>query len=153
MKLNGKSISITIGLLFVLWVVGIVEISIFISGPSHKYEDDIAAQIAMVKKDSPAIGDVQRHVFQYVTYVGKADTTYVWYNEEGKLILSREASTYQEAAVLAKAAEKHTLSSPQITLGYGYDNPVYVITTARNETMLYDYDTLEEVYYFKLGDE
>ena len=36
------------------------------------------------------------------------------------------------------------MSAESVTLGYGYDNPVYVLESG-NTTLLLDYDTLEQV--------
>lgn len=46
MKINGKSLAVSIGLLAVLLIVLLVESSIFISGPSRKYEEKIDEQMS-----------------------------------------------------------------------------------------------------------
>mgnify|MGYP006939921985 CR=1 FL=1 len=47
--------------------------------------------------------------------------------------------------------KKYNAEDITITLGYGYDNPVYVIECSVGRILL-DYDTLHEVYYLKEGD-
>lgn len=49
MKINGKSLAVSVGLIAVLLVVLLVESSIFISGPSRKYEEKIAEQMAAIQ--------------------------------------------------------------------------------------------------------
>ena len=39
----------------------------------------------------------------------------------------------------------------QVALGYGYDNPVYVVDCSAGEILL-DYDSLKEVYFLKKGE-
>ncbi len=49
MKINGKSLAVSIGLLAVLLIVLLVESSIFISGPSRKYEEKIDEQMSAIR--------------------------------------------------------------------------------------------------------
>lgn len=147
MKLNGKSIIITIVLAIVLLLVLLIEISLFISGPSAKYDAKVEQQIAAIQKDYQDIKDIQRHVFQYIVYIGQDDENIVWFNVEAKPIISKEKSTLKMDQARAEAARLYGWSDMVVSLGYGYNNPVYVIQ-ANNCELLLDYDTLKEVYYF-----
>lgn len=151
MKINGKSLAITIALIVVALLVIYTEIAIFISGPARKYEDKVETQIAGIKESYAQIQDVQRHVFHYVVYVGEDLDTYVWFNEKGKAIASRKKNTYDEAKVKALVVKNYQGENIKITLGYGYQNPVYVVKCNKGEVLL-DYDTLKEIYYLKEGE-
>lgn len=151
MKINGKSLAVTVMLIIVALLVVYIEIAIFISGPTRKYEDKVATQIASIKQSYAQIQDVQRHVFHYVVYTGEDQDTYVWFNEKGKAIASRKKATYDEAKVKAFVSKNYHGEDMHISLGYGYKNPVYVINFKQGELLL-DYDTLEEIYYLKKGE-
>lgn len=148
MKFNGKSFAKTCFLLLVLLIVLLVEVSLFISGPNRKYEKKIADQIAVIEAKNSDLEGIERHVFQYITYSGKGKGSYFWYNEEGNVIVERKLNTYKANEVEAKVKKNYQVNDIKITLGYGYDNPVYVVKTDVGE-ILFDYDTLEEVFYLK----
>ena len=78
-----------------------------------------------------------------MTYSGEDNQNYYWFNTEGQVITTRAKGTRDDDAARA-AAEQLGLSAESVTLGYGYDNPVYVLESG-NTTMLLDYDTLEQV--------
>lgn len=145
MKLHARSIGVSTGLFMLLLLVLYMGIAVFISGPSRRYEAKIEAEEALILKQTPDVQDLQRHVFQYMVYAGEAGDTYVWFNAEGKQITSRpkDSARFTEVAQLAEAA--YGLTDAQVSLGYGYEAPVYVITHKEREILL-DYDTLEEVY-------
>lgn len=152
MKINVKSLIITLCLFMILGAVILVEISLFISGPVRKYEDKIERQVAVIEEENKNIQDIQRHVFQYITYAGHDNKNYTWFNEEGAIIVQRKLATYQPNEALAKVKKDYGVEDAEITLGYGYDNPVYVATSDAG-IILMDFDTLEEVYYLKTGDD
>ena len=151
MKINWKSIGITSVLLIVLCVVIVVEISLFISGPARKYEHDIEEQVNRIETKYKDIKQLQRHVFYYTTYVGQDDKTIVWFNELGKVIVTRKLQTLQSDKAKEIAATDYGIFDAAISLGYGYDNPVYVVKGKKGSILL-DYDTLKEVYYLPEGD-
>lgn len=151
MKINGKSLVVSIGLLLVLAVVIIVESSIFISGPSRKYEEEINDQMAAIKGTYKEIDKLYRDAFYYITYIGEDADNYVWFNEEGKAIVSREKDTLRMDQVKQEVEAQYHGEDITIRLGYGYDNPVYVVECSVGRILL-DYDTLHEVYYLKEGD-
>lgn len=151
MKINGKSVAVTCGLLFMALIAIFIEIAIFISGPARKFEDKVDHQIAKIKESYARIEDVQRHVFHYVVYIGEDSDMYVWFNEKGKAIASRKKTSYQKAAVNALIEKNYQGKVSKVSLGYGYKNPVYVVNFDKGEVLL-DYDTLDEVYYLKKGE-
>lgn len=146
MKLNGKSIIITTVLVVVLMLVLLIEISLFITGPSAKYDAKVEKQIAAIEKEYQDIKDIKRHIFHYIVYIGKDDEKIVWFNEEAKPIISKEKSTLQLEQAKQEAQKLYGWNSMEISLGYGYNNPVYVIQSNNCEVLL-DYDTLKVVYY------
>lgn len=150
MKLNGRSIAISAGLLLVLLVVLLVEISLFISGPARQYDDKIDAQMAKITKTYQDIKNLRRDAFYYITYVGEDKDMLVWFNEKGKAIVSKEKNTLQTEKVKQVAQKEYGAKDIQVSLGYGYDNPVYVVDCSLGR-ILFDYDTLHEVYYLKEG--
>ena len=87
MKINGKSLAVSIGLLAVLLIVLLVESSIFISGPSRKYEEKIDEQMSAIRDTYKEIKNLHRDAFYYITYVGEDADNYVWFNDKGKAIV------------------------------------------------------------------
>lgn len=151
MKFNVKSIAITLVLLLLLGVVIVFEIGIFISGPARKYESDIAKQEARIEKKNTSITRLERNVFYYTTYVGMDKHTIYWFNTKGIAIESKKKSTLRWEKVKQIAKKRYHASNCKVTLGYGYDNPVYVIQCSLGRILL-DYDTLKEVYFLEKGD-
>ena len=136
MKINGKSLAVSIGLLAVLLIVLLVESSIFISGPSRKYEEKIDEQMS-------AIRDTYK--------VGEDADNYVWFNDKGKAIVSRKKDTDQTDKVKQEVQKRYGAKDIQVALGYGYDNPVYAVECSAGQILL-DYDSLKEVYFLKKGE-
>ena len=97
------------------------------------------------------IENLHRDAFYYITYIGEDRENYVWFNEKGQAIISKEKSSLQMNQVKDIAAQDYNMEDAEITLGYGYDNPVYVITDGVTEIRL-DYDDLHEVYYLLEGE-
>ncbi|WP_278567832.1 hypothetical protein [Amedibacillus dolichus] len=151
MKINYKSILITVLLLIVLGVVLFVETGMFISGPQRKYEDDIRKIETTIMKNYRGIKNIQRHVFYYTVYVGENDKNIVWFNELGEDIVTRKLKTKDFEKVERSVEERYHAKHIEVSLGYGYDNPVYVVECDKGLILL-DYDTLKEVYYLKDGD-
>lgn len=146
MKINGKSIAMTTLLTIILLLVILIEIALFITGPSAKYDAKVEKQIQNIEKNYEKIENIQRHVFHYIIYIGEDDENIVWFNEEGKPIVTKEKSTLQKENALAEAQKLYGWKDATVTLGYGYDQPVYVVE-ANNCEVLLDYDTLKVVYY------
>ena len=149
LKGKGKSIAITSGLVALLALVILVEISLFISGPARKYEADIEEQKAAIQEKYQNIEQLTRHVFQYVVYIGQDDQNVVWFNEEAEAIISKEKSTLQIEKAMQTVKNTYGFEG-EVSLGYGYDNPVYVVIYEDYEIML-DYDTLKVVHYMNKG--
>ncbi|MEJ8735885.1 hypothetical protein WKT02_00340 [Erysipelotrichaceae bacterium HCN-30851] len=151
MKINGKSIALSVGLCVVLLIVLLAEFSIFSSGPSRKYEEEVRNQMTAIQETYREIENLHRDAFYYITYIGEDSENYVWFNEKGQAIISKEKSSLQMNQVKDIAAQDYNMEDAEITLGYGYDNPVYVITDGVTEIRL-DYDDLHEVYYLLEGE-
>lgn len=146
MKINGKSIAVTAILIIVLFFVIMIEIALFISGPSEKYEAKVQQQISAIQKDYKDIDNIKRHVFHYIVYIGEDEDTIVWFNEEAKPIVSKEKSSLQLEKARQEAKALYGFDDVEVSLGYGYNNPVYVIQSDDCELLL-DYDTFKTVYY------
>lgn len=76
---------------------------------------------------------------------------YVWFNDAGKAIVSRKKDTIQMDNVKQEVEKRYGAKDVQVALGYGYDNPVYVVNCSVGQILL-DYDNLHEVYYLKKGE-
>lgn len=146
MKFNGKSIAFTTLLVIILLEVIFIEIALFITGPSAKYDAKVEKQIQNIQKNYEKIENIQRHVFHYIIYIGEDEDNIVWFNEEGKPIVTKEKATLQKDKAAQEAQKLYGWKDVKVTLGYGYDQPVYVIE-ANNCEVLLDYDTLKVVYY------
>lgn len=107
MKINGKSLAISIGLLAVLAIVLLVESSIFISGPSRKYEEKINEQMSAIRDTYKEIKNLRRDAFYYITYVGEDADNYVWFNDKGKAIVSRKKDTEQTEKVRQEVQKRY----------------------------------------------
>lgn len=150
MKFNGKSLTLTISLLFVLFLVIFVEISLFISGPSLRYDDKVSRQKASIQETYENIETIQRHVFSYIIYSGNDQETRYWFNENGELLTKRAMTSLHEDQALAKVKESYGIDDASVSYGYGYDAPVYVIENEQMEVLL-DVDSLKQVFYRKKG--
>lgn len=148
--INVKSIGITLGLLLLTCFIFYLGVAVFISGPKFKYEADILEQEKMIQKEFKDIKDLHRHVFQYTTYVGKEENRWIWFNEKGVAITSRENDTVRFDEARRNVEEKYNTKVNDVQLGYGYNNPVYVVYCELGEVLL-DYETLEEVYIIRTG--
>lgn len=148
--INVKSIGITLGLLLLTCFIFYLGVAVFISGPKFKYEADILEQEKMIQKEFKDIKDLHRHVFQYTTYVGKEENRWIWFNEKGVAITSREDDTVRFDEAKRSVEDKYNTKVNDVQLGYGYNNPVYVVYCELGEVLL-DYETLEEVYIIRTG--
>ena len=74
MKINGKSLAVSIGLLAVLLIVLLVESSIFISGPSRKYEEKIDEQMSAIRDTYKEIKNLRRDAFYTLPMWGRMRT-------------------------------------------------------------------------------
>ena len=135
------------GLMLVLFCFTLfVHIGLNISGPSIKARHDQLELTGLIQEDNPLIDEFYRHSFKYIIYTGLDKDHYRWFNEEGKLILSKSVASAQFEKVRELARDVLHLVDFDIELGYGYLNAVYVIE--QDGKFLYlDYDTLETVYY------
>lgn len=144
MKIRNRIISFFMVIL--LFFTFFVHIGLNISGPSTKAMHDEIMLIDEIKKTYPNARDFYRHSFQYVTYSAIDGDEYRWFNEDGKLILSKKVDKAQFKKVREIGEDKLHLRNFDIHLGYGYENAVYVIE--QEHVFLYlDFDTLDVVYY------
>lgn len=143
-KLDASQIAFSVLLVILLLLLVAVLWALNISGPSRAYEQKINDQIKEIQEKHTAVGDVHRDVFRYITYIGEDDSLYYWFTEDAQIITTREKTTRNdEGAIAAYAKLGYQVSS--VSLGYGYEGPVY---TAKSDgrLVLLDYDTLELVY-------
>lgn len=150
MKKIGRNALITIGLLLVLVAVIGIEIILFISGPALRYEDQVASQEQKIQEQYTGIESLNRHVFSYVIYCGDDGKDMYWFNENGELMLRRELNQLDTAKAAQKGLEEYGLNNSSVTIGYGYKNPVYIVSNDQGELLL-DIDTMKEVFYRKKG--
>lgn len=150
MKLHGKNLFVTIGLLLLLVIVLLVEICLFISGPNMRYAAKISEQKAAITSKVEGITNLERHVFSYVIYSGEDEEQVYWFNENGELLTKRDRNTLSQEEALAKAIAEHGLQDASVHYGFGYKKPVYVIEDSSAEIYL-DIDSMEEIFYRKKG--
>ena len=143
-KINWASIAVSASLLLVLLLVIAVLWSLSVSGPARAYEQKLEQQVRTIQEAHTAVGNIERHVFRYVTYTGEDDTSYYWFNEEGQVITTREKTTRDdEAARTAVTQMGYTVET--VTLGYGYEGPAYLVYCT-DRLIVLDYDSREVIY-------
>lgn len=148
MKFNIRHIIVSLLLLGLLAVVVFVNISLFISGPKQKYDQDILDVETKIHKENKNIDNITRHAFSYVVYVGESENRYVWFDAYGDKLLHRDKDTYDEAKAASIAMSDYGFAKAKVSLGYGYKKPVYVIKDSGKELYL-DYDSMKEIFYME----
>ena len=130
---------------FILIVLIMVLWALFISGPNriHDQQERIVEQ--NIKKEVKDVQGLTKHIFDYKTYQGYTDSTLYWFNAKGEVITKRkiEELDYEKATNIAK--EDYGITKSSIYLGYGYDNPCYVIE-GKGKMVLIDFDTYAKVF-------
>lgn len=129
---------ILIGLVMVLW-------ALFISGPNRVQEAVIEQTRAQIEQQVEGIKGITQHVFDYTTYQGYTEKKLYWFDTNGKVITTRKMDTLDYDKAKNKASKTYGIKTKSIMLGYGYNNPCYVIEGSHSMILL-DYDTLERVY-------
>lgn len=140
----------TFVLILVLLLVIFSEIVIYISGPAIHYEEKIAAQEEVILKEYEGIKRLSRHVFAYIIYSGQDDNTYYWFNEQGALLTWRSLADLDMETARKTAVDAYGMKEETLRLGYGYENPVYIIEDVQTEVYL-DIDTMKQVFIRKKG--
>lgn len=143
-KINPAQIAFSGALFILLLFIIAILWALNISGPSRAYEKKITDQIQQIKDTHTAIGQIERHVFRYITYVGEDDSSYYWFNEDAQVITTRTKTTRDDAGVRQELT-KQGYTVEKITLGYGYENPAYV-AQCTDRIVLVDYDSKEVIY-------
>lgn len=132
-----------------LWIILIVMVmglwSLFVSGPNRVREANEQEAISQIEKKVKGIDGITTHIFDYKTYQGYTKSKLYWFDVNGKEITSRKISSlnYKKAKKVAK--KNYGIKAETIELGYGYNNPCYVIKS-KVSMILIDYDTYERVY-------
>lgn len=142
--INWARAAISMALFLLLLLVIAVLWSLSVSGPARAYEQKIARQVQTIEQTHTAVENIERHVFRYITYTGEDAGSYYWFNEEGQVITTREKTTLQEETVRA-AVRAMGYDVVSITLGYGYENPAYIVDCG-DRVVLLDYDSHEVIY-------
>lgn len=143
-----RQFAVTLGLLCILLAVIWIELSLFISGPAIHYDDKITAQREKILQEHRELKDLDRHVFAYVIYSGADDKNYYWFNENGDLLTWRSLSQIDYEKALSVAKQSYAMEDCSITLGYGYDKPIYRIENASFELYL-DIDSNKQIFFRK----
>ena len=132
-----------------LWMILIVLVmvlwSLFISGPNRIKEEQERIVTEKIEKKVKDIKGLSMHMFDYKTYQGYTEDKLYWFDAKGKVITTRkmEELDYDKASQVAK--EDFKVSTSSIYLGYGYDNPCYVIE-GKDRLILIDFDTYVKVF-------
>lgn len=133
----------------VLWIILILLVmvlwSLFISGPNRIHEEQERILREKIEKKVDNIQGVSKHLFDYKTYQGYTDSTLYWFDAKGNVITTRKIKEldYDKASEVAK--EDYGISTASIYLGYGYDNPCYVIE-GKNKMILIDFDNYAKIF-------
>lgn len=145
MKLSGRNVLVSGALLLLLLAVILFEIAIFISGPMRKQESKEAAITDVIRERYKYINTFERHSFRYVVYVGEAANSYYFFDANGDLLMHKTKRELRFEEVKAIPQQDYQIADAKITLGYGYENAVYVIHGKGSQEIYLDLDTLEEV--------
>lgn len=132
-------------LIFNIVLVVSVFWSLFVSGPSRVYEKQQEKIVAGIMEGNARIKGLTRHEFAYVTYQGYTEDTLYWFNEKSDLITTRSIESLNYEGAKQIALEEYKIECDTITLGYGYNSPVYEIKGS-GKILLLDYDTFTRVY-------
>lgn len=142
-----QKIFFTLACLFLVVFLIFVNIGLNISGPAHSNEIAIQSVQEKVHRKFSKINTLNRHSFKYITYSSVVKDKAYFFDKDGELIVEKKYDETQLDKVRQIAAT-YGIENPEITLGYGYINPVYVIE--QDHCFLYlDYDSLENVFYMK----
>ncbi len=132
-----------------LWVVLIALIlvfwALFISGPNRVHEDVEQQNMSQIQSTYKNIKGVTTNMFAYKTYQGYTDSTLYWLDSNCDLITSRPIDTLDYDKAKDIAITNYDVEAQSITLGYGYDNPCYVIQ-GKFKLLYLDYDSFEKIY-------
>lgn len=130
---------------FIMVLIITVFWSLFVSGPSRVYEKQQEKIVAGIMDENARIKGLTRHEFNYVTYQGYTEDTLYWFNERSDLITTRSIESLNYEGAKKVALEQYNIECDTITLGYGYNSPVYEIRGS-GKLLLLDYDTFTRVY-------
>ncbi len=137
-----------------LWIVLILLVmglwSLFVSGPSRVHEASEQQTIQTIEKNVKGINGITTHIFDYKTYQGYTKDRLYWFDVNGKKITSRKIKTLDYKKAKKTAKKNYGIEAKTIELGYGYNNPCYVIKSDVS-IILIDYDTFERVYQGGIG--
>ena len=136
---------VTAILILAMILIASVYWSLFVSGPSRVYEKREERIIAGIMDENARVKGLTRHEFNYVTYQGYTEDTLYWFNEKSDLITTRSIDSLDYEKAKQVALDQYKIECDTITLGYGYNSPVYEIRGS-GKMLLLDYDTLIRVY-------
>lgn len=133
--------------LFLVVFLCYANIGLNISGPANQNKMAIGQVHERINRRFPQLQQIHRHSFKYITYSAVLKDKAYFFDHEGELIVEKDydQSLVQQVKELAKSKG---FEANEVTLGYGYKNPVFVIEE-NNQFIYFDYDTLEVVYYVK----
>lgn len=136
---------LTIGLVVVLVLLVMGLWSLFISGPVRIHEQQETAMLAKMEAKVKGIEGLTSHQFAYLTFNGYTKSKLVWFDAKGNIITERKIETLNYDKVSKWVKKKYGFTPETIGLGYGYDNPAYIIQHHKT-LIVVDYDTYVLVY-------
>lgn len=144
----------TIGLIIVILVLILFNITIFITGPTNIYakEDNLIVTEIIEKNSLEEAVLLFRFSNKEIYYILTIEdgTKIIWCLEDGSIVDSRISSSFLPENVLEKVQENEGFSNPVIQLGYYQNQPIYVISDKYQEVWI-DYDTYEVVLRYRKG--
>lgn len=133
--------------LFLVAFLFYVNIGLNISGPANQNKIAVEQVHEKINRRFPQLKEINRHSFKYITYSAVLKDKAYFFDYEGVLIVEKPYDESQIKRVKELAASKG-FEDVEVTLGYGYTNPVFVVEKD-NQFLYVDYDTLEIVFYMK----
>lgn len=151
-KINVKGIAKTVFLIFLLLFVVYTFIGILISGPMLKKESEEKAVIAKITNENKGIENIEKNIFEYVTYTGEDNKCFVIFDEKGNRLAIRykKDAKFDEVKQMIEN-EYPGLKDVDIKVGYGKNQPAYIIEKGY-EKLIINYDSLRVVFYMKEGE-
>lgn len=143
-----KKIGITIGLLFIILFLILVNIGLNISGPARYEEVQDLAVLTQAKKRFPLIQSLYQHNFKYITYSAISNGTAYIFDYEGMLVMQKDFDESMIDEIKDIVNRDYGIENANVQIGFGYDNMVFVVEE-KNQIIYFDYDTKEVVYYMK----
>lgn len=144
MKNKIKSALITFILLLMAVILLVFVYFIFISGPVIEHDLKIEKNINSIEKNNN-VENVYRDLFAYDVYIGENKNSFVFYDKDLIEFYKIKKSRIDLDKVSSVALTHNFSKDCEISIGFGYDYPVYKISE-NDRVLLLDFNDLSIVY-------